>query len=476
MYFTSLQFLWLFPLIFLGYHALRVLLRRHQEADRRVANCVLVLLSYGLYMQWQPLFAWVLLGVTLVTYGFALVVEQQAATPKRRWLVALGVLTSLLPLLVFKYAGFLTLNAQALLRQLGLAVEMHGLNWAIPLGLSFFTFQALGYLVDVCRGRIKAERDLLDYMLFISFFPQLVCGPISKASDLLPQIKSQRAFSYQQAVQGCRALLCGMFLKVVLADNLGLHVDSVYATYAEQSGMSCLLAACCYSFQIYTDFAGYSLMAVGVGKLMGFDLVNNFARPYLAVSITDFWRRWHISLSMWLRDNVYIPMGGSRCSKGRTYWNILVTFLVSGLWHGANWTFVVWGLLHGVAQIVEKALGLQSCGHKAWWVRVGRVCLTFSLVTVAWVFFRMPTLADACRFVTHLFTSTAQGLSYPGKTVLALVLLMVLVEVKREYLPQVHTGRLANSRAVRWTCYLLMLLLMLLYGVYDQGDFIYANF
>ena len=234
------------------------------------------------------------------------------------------------------------------------------MHWAVPIGISFFSFQAYGYLADVYYRRTDCERNLRDYALFISFFPQIASGPISKAKDLLPQIKSLKTFDADKATQGLKLLLWGLFLKVVLADRLGLYVDSIYDNYTYQTGFSLFVASLCYSLQIYGDFAGYSLMAIGVAKVLGFDLINNFNRPYFATSITDFWHRWHISLSIWLRDYVYIPLGGSRCSKLRTYWNIFATFLVSGIWHGANWTFIIWGIIHGVAQIAEKALRLQK--------------------------------------------------------------------------------------------------------------------
>lgn len=218
--------------------------------------------------------------------------------------------------------------------------NLSGLNWAIPIGISFFSFQAIGYLVDVYKQRVPMERNFIDYALFVSFFPQIMSGPISRASDLLPQIKNKRTFNEAKAVQGLKWLLWGMFLKTVMADRLGLYVDSVYNNFQYQSGFSCLVASFMYTMQIYGDFAGYSLMAIGVGRLLGFDLVNNFNHPYFATSITEFWKRWHISLTRWLTTYIYIGLGGNRCSKIRQYWNIMITFLVSGVWHGANWTFI----------------------------------------------------------------------------------------------------------------------------------------
>lgn len=255
-------------------------------------------------MNWKPAYALLLIGITAITYLAARHIEQNSK--KNKGLIYASVTLTLLPLLIFKYYNFINTTITEALTEIGLHWNLPGLNWAVPVGISFFTFQALGYLWDVYYGRIKAERNWWDYMLFVSFFPQIASGPISKAADLLPQIKAERTFNYSKATQGLKWLLWGMFLKVVLADRLGLYVDSVYNNYTYQSGFSCLVASILYSFQIYGDFAGYSLMAIGTGRLLGFDLINNFNRPYLSVSVTEFWRRWHISLSIWLKDYIYI--------------------------------------------------------------------------------------------------------------------------------------------------------------------------
>ena len=259
-------------------------------------------------------------------------------------------------------------------------------------------------MLDVYYGRIKAESNFLDYALFISFFPSILSGPINKASLVLPQIKSLRTyFDYGKAVEGLKMILWGMFMKVVVADRVGLYVDTVLPSYMNYTGVTCFAASIFYTIQIYADFAGYSLMAIGVGKVLGFELTENFRRPYFAVSVTEFWHRWHISLSTWLKDYVYIPLGGSRCSKLRNYWNIFVTFLVSGIWHGANWTFIVWGCMHGVCQIIEKTLGLNKKQSDSGWVKAVRILVTFLIVNFAWLFFRMPTLSDACGVIVRIF-------------------------------------------------------------------------
>lgn len=418
-----------------------------------------------------------LLGITAVTYFAAIALEQSGR--KRKYIVSAGVLLALLPLLIFKYYNFISQSFTDLLDLAGLRFHLPGLNWALPVGISFYTLQALGYLWDVYYGRIKAERNWWDYMLFVSFFPQITSGPISRAGDLLPQIKAERTFNYAQAVAGLKLLVWGMFLKVVLADRLGLYVDSVYDNYAYHSGLSCLMASFAYSFQIYGDFAGYSLMAIGTGRLLGFDLINNFRRPYLSVCVTEFWHRWHISLSLWLKDYVYIPLGGSRCSELKTYRNIFITFLVSGIWHGANWNFIIWGMLHGVFQIIEKKFRLQTANAKNG-VRVLRILITFLLVNFAWIFFRMPTVGDALNVIRKILTAYDGGLFVPEKDTclyiaIALALTM-LKDLKDEYVngAACRVGRL--PLVLRYTLYAFIVCVILSMGVLDASTFIYFQF
>lgn len=385
-------------------------------------------------------------------------------------------LLALLPLLVFKYYNFINNSITDGLAAIGLQFSLPGLNWAVPVGISFFTFQAVGYMLDVYHGRIKAEKNITDYLLFVSFFPQVASGPISKADELLPQIKKAKTFNYNQAVIGLKYLLWGMFLKVVLADRAGIYVDTVFATYDKFSGAGCALASVLYSIQIYADFAGYSLMAVGVAKVLGFDLINNFKRPYFATSVSEFWKRWHISLTRWLTQQVYIPMGGSRCSKLRNYWNILVTFLVSGIWHGANWTFIVWGVIHGVFQIIEKALGLNKKESKGI-VKALRIVFTFSIVTVAWVIFRSPSIGDAFGLIGRYVTTDGKFIA-DIQTLLHIAIAIVpllLFEVGKEFFPQLYS-RIKSYTVVRWAVYLAVLAMIVLIGVHDGSSFIYVSF
>ena len=363
----------------------------------------------------------------------------------------------------------------------GLDFHLAGLNWAIPIGISFFTFQALGYLWDVYYKRQDAEHDFLTYALFVSFFPSILSGPINKASLIIPQLKELRPyFDYGKAVEGLKMLLWGMFMKVVVADRVALYVDTVLPSYENYTGLSCFVASLLYTIQIYADFAGYSLMAIGVGKVLGFELTENFRHPYFAVSVTDFWHRWHISLSTWLKDYVYIPMGGSRCSKLRNYWNIFVTFLVSGIWHGANWTFIVWGCMHGICQIVEKMLGQQKCNY-GWFGKSIKIVITFLIVNFAWIFFRMPTLSDACGVIARIFDPTLPVTLYIANNTETLlccfgILLLFIKDFSDEYYPQKFNIFNNKKIVVRWASYLIILILIMLTGVFGADQFIYANF
>lgn len=466
MVFNSFQFLWLFPLIFIVYYVLANIPRVKSRTRHKVTNFALIIVSYGLYMQWKPAYALILLGITAVTYLSALVISRNEAYAKRKFLISICAVITLIPLIAFKYYNFINDTVGGLLASLGIATGLPGLNWAIPIGISFFSFQALGYLFDVYYKRIVAEKNWWDYMLFVSFFPQILSGPISKAKDLLPQIKADRQFDYSQAVSGMRLLLWGMFLKVVMADRLGLYVDMVFNNWQNSSSLSCLFAAFFYSFQIYGDFAGYSLMAVGTGKLMGIELVNNFNRPYLSVSITDFWHRWHISLSSWLKDYIYIPLGGSRCCKARNYFNILITFLVSGIWHGANWTFIVWGVLHGVFQVIEKALGLQKCESKCMWVRLPRIIVTFILISFLWTIFRASSISCWWGFISRIFVLPHNAISlylFILSLLLGLVFLVALSKFLENRYDMIVAMMENRHRTVKWIVFAAAVFLVLIF-------------
>ena len=478
MAFNSFNFWLVFPFIF----GLYWLIPAKWNQWRKV---FLIVASYLLYMNWKPAFALVLLGVTLITYWGGQIFDservksEELKVGKRKRLIWLFAFLGLLPLLVFKYYNFINNSLTDGLAAIGLKFSMPGLNWAVPVGISFFTFQAVGYMLDVYHQRVKAEKNLLDYVLFVSFFPQVTSGPISTVEDLMPQIKATHKFEYEQGKQGLKQLLWGMFIKLVIADRLGLFVDTVYANYIHYNGTTCFLASVFYTLQIYCDFAGYSLMAIGIARTLGFNLIDNFRRPYLATSITDFWKRWHISLTRWLTRQVYIPMGGSRCSKPRTYWNIFVTFLVSGIWHGANWTFIVWGCMHGIIQIIEKALGWQKYEGHNWTVRVIRIAITFLLVNFAWVFFRMPNIGEAFAIIIQMFNSIGvPDFSNFGGIILLMLVVSIAILAFKDIRDEYFHNKLQflNKSIIRWFVYILLFCMILTFGVLDGGQFIYVSF
>ncbi len=478
MLFNSFSFLWVFPIIFIVYWSV-INWNMDNSHKSKTANFFLILISYLLYIQWNPIYALILLGITITTYVTGLWLEMKQDTSKGRYILWIGIIFSLTPLFLFKYYNFINISIEDGLNALGIQTGLPGLNWVMPLGLSFYTLQAIGYVVDVYYHRIKAEHNWWDYCLFICFFPQIVSGPISKAADLIPQIKSSRTFNYSQSVQGLKWILWGLFLKVVVADRLGIVADSIFNNYQHYSGLFCLIGSLFYSFQIYGDFAGYSFMAIGVGYLMGFTLINNFKRPYFSWSITEFWHRWHISLSIWLRDNIYIPLGGSRCNRLRNYFNIMTTFLVSGIWHGSNWTFILWGGIHGFIQVIEKCCGLHKKSPDSFIKKVFRITITFLIVNFAWIFFRMPTITDAFLFISKILTDIRFAIDIEIPSIVGYFLLILIVLFK-DLMDEkdIVSLRLLHSPStfLRWSSYIVLIVAILVFGVFDASQFIYAMF
>ncbi len=469
MIYNSFNFLILYPFIFLLYYVI-------PAKYKKMRDLYLLAVSYSLYISWKPIYALILLGVTASSYITGIQIEK---AKKSKLFMQIGIIVTLLPLLFFKYFNFINDQIVGFLGLFGWHIQFPGLNWAIPIGISFFTFQSMGYIWDVYYKKTTSEKDFLTYALFISFFPSLLMGPINKATLVIPQIKNMRPyFDYPKAVEGLRMILWGMFMKVVVADRVAIYVDTVFSHYINYTGITCLVASILYSIQIYSDFAGYSLMALGVGKTLGFELTENFRRPYFAISVTDFWHRWHISLSTWLKDYVYIPMGGSRCSKTRNYWNIFITFLVSGIWHGANWTFIVWGCMHGLFQIIEKVIGEQKCKYGLFGKSI-KIIVTFIFINFAWIYFRMPTFSDANNVISRIFDFSLPMTVYLGTMwsyIIIAIIILFIKDFKDEFFPErwafVHNKR----RWVRWCSYVSIIWLIMLAGVFGADQFIYANF
>lgn len=468
MLFNSLHFLAFFPLVCVAYYMLPTL---------RGRNLFLLAASYYFYINWEPAYALLLLSSTLVTYLAALGIEaaEDRKRRKRAFLTA-SLLLNLGLLFAFKYYNFAAAQLTLLLHHMGVDMPLPRMGLLLPVGISFYIFQALGYTIDVYRRHTPAERNVFTYALFVSFFPQLVAGPIERSTHLLGQFKTKHPFDLKHLNAGVGLMLWGYFLKLALADRCALYVDAVWSHLPYHSGGSYLLAALLFPFQIYGDFAGYSLIAVGAARVMGFRLMNNFCQPYLATTISHFWHRWHISLSTWFRDYVYIPLGGNRVGRWRGYANVMITFLVSGLWHGANFTFVLWGALHGALQCLEKALGW----HRAQWTGLRRALhwgLTLVLVCVLWIFFRASSVAEACTVISGIFTRMAPPTV--GRAELAAALMALSIVAAKDMASEMGWHIPTSSRAgwlLRHLLWAVLVAYILLLGVLDSSQFIYFQF
>jgi len=407
MVFNSIAFLLFFPFVSVVYFYLtmRISLRR-KALSNTLSQIFLLAASLFFYGYWNPVYLVLLLLSVIVTWASGLLMEGRNIREKRLVLTA-SLVINLGILFFFKYYGLFTETTEIL--SYG-GIRFPSFDVLLPVGISFYTFQALGYSIDVYHGRVQAERNFVTYALFVTFFPQLVAGPIERSGNLLPQFKVNYEFDYDRITSGLRLAAWGMFKKVVIADRLAIYVNGVFGNPVVYSGMSLALAVFFFAFQIYCDFSGYSDIAIGCARVLGFNLITNFRQPYFSRSITEFWRRWHISLSTWLKDYIYIPLGGNR--KGEIRWkiNLLITFLLSGLWHGAAWHFVAWGALHAVFQIIGRSTELfrNALGRRIGLPiesrlrKVIQVCITFMLVCFAWVFFRANTIRDAFLIIKKL--------------------------------------------------------------------------
>ena len=471
MIFNSFEFLIFFPTVCAIYFLLK---------KNRSRNLFLLIASYYFYMNWKPVYAVLIMTSTVLTYLCGLLVERYADNkPKKKASLLISLILNFAILFVFKYFNFINESIFYLMELIGLRWTVPNLDVLLPVGISFYTFQAVGYSVDVYRGTIHAERNFFTYALFVSFFPQLVAGPIERAKNLLPQFHEEHRFEYHRVVEGLRMMLWGYFMKSCVADTVASYVDTVYNNVTNYGGISFIIATILFTFQIYCDFGGYSLIARGVAKVLGFNLIENFHRPYLSLSAKEFWKRWHISLSSWFMDYVYIPLGGNRVKYARHLTNLFITFLVSGIWHGANWTFILWGAWHGTFIIVDniiRRLGKMP-KHDHWWSKAICVSVIFTIAAFGWIFFRANSVHDAFYIVGKIFTSIGE-IHFPGKlfviqTVAALSLL-IAKDIKDEYgLP--FRGMHSKHWYVRYACYYILIGWTLLHLGTPQ-QFIYFQF
>ncbi len=468
MIFNSLAFLAFFPLVCVIYFVL----------PSKFRNYFLLVASYYFYMNWEPMYALLIFASTATTYGCSLLLEK-VSKQKKKIVLALSLFLNFGILFTFKYYNFITESVFAILQYADIRCEMPKFTLLLPVGISFYTFQAVGYTIDVYKQKIKAERNFFTYALFVSFFPQLVAGPIERAKNLLPQFSEKHTFSADRCLSALKLMLWGYFMKLCIADQISSYVDAVFNNVENHNGTSMLVAAMCFAFQIYCDFAGYSLIAIGAAKFLGFNLMENFRRPYFSVNFKEFWHRWHISLSTWFTDYVYIPLGGNRVKYTRHLFNLLVTFLISGLWHGANWTFVLWGATHGLLLVFEnifwKLFGKREIHHLAY--RIPKMFLVFVVASFAWIFFRANTVTDAfiifkCIFTKpgHLFINTP----VVSQATISFVILL-FKEIIDEWDLPIH---FLNSKRTWWniTCSILLVCYIMLMGSLEGEQFIYFQF
>lgn len=480
MLFNSFEFLLYLPIVFFLYWFV--------FKQLRYQNLFIIAASYLFYGWWDWRFLIMIAFTTFCSYKSGILLEKYESNRKRQKVVsALNITLNLLILCVFKYYNFFGENFATLFSTFGITLDWVVLDIMLPVGISFYTFQALSYTIDVYQHKIKPTHDILAFFAFISFFPQLVAGPIERATNLLPQFLKERTFDYGKAVDGMRQILWGFFKKMVVADNCATVVNQIFSDYQNLDGFNLILGAIFFTFQIYGDFSGYSDIAIGSARLFGVNLMRNFNFPYFSRDIAEFWRRWHMSLTTWFRDYIYIPLGGSRCAKWKVARNTMIIFLVSGLWHGANWTFVFWGLFHALlffpllfAGKNRKYIDVVAKGRL---LPTFKECLqmlsTFFLVVIGWIIFRAETISQAWDYIVCMFVKFRLCMPSYGKPELAYIFFLLVVEwVQRE---KQHALALDSCkgvlkyRAARWTVYMLLIIAILaLSGV--QAEFIYFQF
>lgn len=497
MIFNSIDFLIFFPVVLLIYFIL----------PEKIKHFWLLAASYYFYMCWNAKYAFLLLFSTLITFASGLLLEKvkHLAWPDlrranyKKMIVAASFALNLSVLFYFKYMNFAFSVAADIFRLIHIELNMPDFDIILPVGISFYTFQALSYTMDVYRDEIYAEKNFFRYALFVSFFPQLVAGPIERSKNLLKQLVKPHKFDFEMARDGFLLMLWGFFLKIVLADRIAVFVDTVYSDYQTYAGWYLIIATIFFAIQIYCDFYGYSIIAMGAAQILGIRLMENFNAPYLSVSVTEFWRRWHISLTSWFRDYLYIPLGGSRKGKLRKYWNKLIVFLVSGLWHGADLSFVIWGGLNGLYQIAGELLmpvrnkvvsilhlNRKSLGHKL-------LCMagTFLLVDFSWIFFRADSIKDALKITKLLFTVRNPWVLFDGSLYqcgidrqnfqLALICLCILISADYCKIKGIQIRKVIERQDYwfRWMFIALSVWSILTFGMWgssDASNFIYFQF
>ncbi len=466
MLFHSWKFCIFFVVTFLGF----VLFRR-----TRLKNLWLLIASYFFYGWWNPLYLVLIAYTTLLNYLVALRFEflkvevgNDSTNPGKFWF-GLIIANNLFLLGFFKYAAFVTTNINLLLSSFGLEVGLPEPDILLPIGISFFTFQSMGYTIDVWRGKANAESNIITFATFVAFFPQLIAGPIERAKSLLPQLHSSEKITFDDIANGFSLFILGLFKKIALADFLALYVDKIYNDPSSAGSVALIFATYAFAWQIYFDFSGYTDMARGLARAMGIRLSLNFNNPYTSIDLRDFWRRWHITLSTWFRDYLYIPLGGNRKGTARFCISILLTMAIGGLWHGAAWKFIIWGLVHAVALVLFSALETKTSYHKL--PRIIKQMLTFHIVSFAWIFFRADNIADAWLIIQRIFTGATTAAQ-----VSVLMFAMVAAVWIYQFIYESQARRILEAKFVRIALMLIMLLYLITFATSAQEPFIYFQF
>ena len=483
MLFNSIDFAIFLPIVFVLYWFVF-------NKNLKLQNLLIVAASYIFYGWWDWRFLSLIIFSTIIDYSVGLKLRKEANKRKRKAWLWTSILVNLGFLGFFKYFNFFLDSFTATFSFFGTTIQANSLNIILPVGISFYTFQTLSYTIDVYRKKLEATNDFIAYAAFVSFFPQLVAGPIERATNLLHQFRKKRVFEYDNAVDGMRQILWGLFKKLVIADNCAVYADLIFDNSSDYSGSTLLLGALFFAFQIYGDFSGYSDIAIGTSRLFGFNLMRNFAFPYFSRDIAEFWRRWHISLSTWFRDYLYIPLGGSRGGNWMKVRNTFIIFIVSGFWHGANWTFIVWGALNAIyflplmltnnnrnhLEIVAKGKYFPSLRE------LFLMLITFGLTVIAWIFFRAESIAHAVNYISEIFSPSLISIPRFSRrggalTVILLVFGFVIIEwFGREQQYAIARLGLKYGRFVRWAMYAFLIFLTGIFMRSEETPFIYFQF
>jgi len=475
MLFNSYTYFIFLPIVLLVYYLLPAVKYR---------NVFLLIASYFFYMCWQPIFILLIMVSTLADYFVGKKLGETSDVGKRKRLLAISLIVNIGILLYFKYFNFLSDNLEGLLSFIGLNLELPAHSHILPVGISFYTFQTLSYTLDIYRSKAQVEKNFVDFSLYVSFFPQLVAGPIERSQNLLPQFKIKQLFDYGRFRLGAMMIMFGLVKKLVFADRFAIYADEIFSSPELYNGINAILGILFFSFQIYGDFSGYTDIAIGSAMLLGFTLMENFRGPYLSRSIREFWQRWHISLSTWFRDYLYVPLGGSRAGASKTYRNLLIVFLITALWHGANWTYVVWGMIHGFFLIAER-LGFSKILNKL--PAVLNIFYVVVISSLAWIFFRAQSLGDAFLLLKNVFVyEEGNFFNYNiyedfidiAEMHISLVLLFVAIVLHVfEYRQNIVTAIAKRGAISRWTFYVLCILSIAYLGEYGlYKEFIYFQF